>query len=116
MPPCTYRIPRSCLLSITLRTEESGDSPRDSLQKSGDQRFHAANCSKDRYELEGDRPVIPACYLSLEVMVTFVVSVRLTLSLSLSLAKSLCDVYPYIYFVCTLDVRRFPVRISPLEE
>src|SRR5437667_10261890 len=86
MPPCTYRIPRSCLLSITLRTEESGDSPRDSLQKSGDQRFHAANCSKDRYELEGDRPVIPACYLSLEVMVTFVVSVRLTLSLSLSLS------------------------------
>src|SRR5207253_7328265 len=86
MPPCTYRIPRSCLLSITLRTEESGDSPRDSLQKSGDQRFHAANRSKDRYELEGDRPVIPACYLSLEVMVTFVVSVRLTLSLSLSLS------------------------------
>src|SRR5205807_10394003 len=81
MPPCTYRIPRSCLLSITLRTEESGDSPRDSLQKSGDQRFHAANRSRDRYELEGDRPVIPACYLSLEVMVTFVVSVRLSLSL-----------------------------------
>src|SRR5437667_1994823 len=81
MPPCTYRIPRSCLLSITLRTEESGDSPRDSLQKSGDQRFHAANRSRDRYELEGDRPVIPARYLSLEVMVTFVVSVRLSLSL-----------------------------------
>src|SRR5207253_6671411 len=106
MPPCTYRIPRSCLLSITLRTEESGDSPRDSLQKSGDQRSHAANRSKDRYELEGDRPVIPACYLSLEVMVTFVVSVRPTLSLSLSL--SLCGEEPLRCL--SLDIFRMHVR------
>src|SRR5437660_8701167 len=98
MPPCTYRIPRSCLLSITLRTEESGDSPRDSLQKSGDQRFHAANRSKDRYELEGDRPVIPACYLSLEVMVTFVVSVR----------HSLCGEEPLRCL--SLDIFRMHVR------
>src|SRR5439155_24629425 len=73
MPSCTYCITRSCLLSITLRTDESRDSPCNSLQEPGDQRFHAAKPTKDRYELEGDGPVIPHCYWSQEIMVTVVV-------------------------------------------
>jgi len=76
MPSCTYCITRSCLLSITLRTDESRDSPCNSLQEPGDQRFHAAKPTKDRYELEGDGPVIPHCYWSQEIMVTVVVRVR----------------------------------------
>ena len=84
MPPCTYCITRSCLLSITLHTDESRDSPRNSLQESSDQRFHAAKPAKDRYELERDGPVIPDCYWSQEIMVTVVVRVR-----RFSLAKRL---------------------------
>src|SRR5204862_6181591 len=84
MPPCTCRITRSCLLSITLRTDESRDSPRNSLQESSDQRFHAAKPAKDRYELERDGPVIPHCYWCQDIMVTVVVRVR-----RFSLAKRL---------------------------